>query len=517
MTAAPTFRARRAAQDPVQVANDLALDYTSRNCASVKKANGQYFTPPEIARYMASLCGVGGEQVRILDPGAGTGTLSCALAFELSDRKPRPKMIRITAYETDVELAPMLARSYDVLARRLARRSVDVQTSVIVKDFVLDVSDHLTAPPPFDVAIMNPPYFKIRKDDPRALAMPMVCHGQPNIYSLFMALCALLLREGGELISITPRSFASGEYFRVFRRFFFDLMLPETIHLLESRQDAFRHDAVLQESIIARFVKLRLRERPRPVAIRSSNGVADIATGRATLVSLATIVDLTSDARILRLPTNNEQHKALAELGSFGSTLRTLGFDVSTGRVVAFRCTKYLYDLPRVSQSHVPLLWLQHVTSHGVIWPLTQPGKPQSFVKEPASMSLLIPNDDYVLVRRFSAKEDPQRIVAAPLARGALGSQWIAVENHLNVVRIPEECQTDRWLVTQALADYLNSTEVDSYVRALNGNTQIGAAELLSLPCPDINDLKQRFLGHGTGRNQKTASPVRHVPGLCVQ
>ena len=62
----------------------------------------------------------------------------------------------------------------------------------------------------FDVVISNPPYFKIGKADPCATAASIVVHGQPNIYALFIAVGATLLRQGGDFITITPRSFASG-------------------------------------------------------------------------------------------------------------------------------------------------------------------------------------------------------------------------------------------------------------------------------------------------------------------
>ena len=37
---------------------------------------------------------------------------------------------------------------------------------------------------PYDIAIANPPYFKLQKQDPRALAAAEIVHGQPNIYEL---------------------------------------------------------------------------------------------------------------------------------------------------------------------------------------------------------------------------------------------------------------------------------------------------------------------------------------------
>ena len=76
----------------------------------------------------------------------------------------------------------------------------------------------------FHLAILNPPYYKVRKDSAHARAMQHVVHGQPNIYALFMAVAADLLVAGGEMVAITPRSYFNGPYFKRFRRWFFDRM-----------------------------------------------------------------------------------------------------------------------------------------------------------------------------------------------------------------------------------------------------------------------------------------------------
>ena len=102
----------------------------------------------------------------------------------------------------------------------------------------------------YDLVISNPPYFKIGKEDPRALAWSAVVNGQPNIYALFMAISAELLSKSGQLVYIVPRSFASGPYFRRFREVFFQKVAPTVIHLFESRKDVFKNQTVLQENLV---------------------------------------------------------------------------------------------------------------------------------------------------------------------------------------------------------------------------------------------------------------------------
>ena len=87
----------------------------------------------------------------------------------------------------------------------------------------------------YDYIISNPPYFKIPKSDKRALVAKELVYGQPNIYSLFMGIAAKLLKENGELIFITPRSFAAGNYFKAFRQSFFNDVSVSNIHILSQK------------------------------------------------------------------------------------------------------------------------------------------------------------------------------------------------------------------------------------------------------------------------------------------
>ena len=95
---------------------------------------------------------------------------------------------------------------------------------------------------------MNPPYFKTGADSAHALAMGDVFQGQTNIYMMFMARAAELLRPNGEMVAITPRSYCNGLYFKHFRRWFFSRMSLRHVHLFECRRSTF--EDVLQESLI---------------------------------------------------------------------------------------------------------------------------------------------------------------------------------------------------------------------------------------------------------------------------
>src|ERR1700681_2835018 len=69
---------------------------------------GQFLTPLPIACLMASMLGDPPDEIRLLDPGAGIGSLTAATVADLLERPHRPNRINVTAYEVDSILADHL-------------------------------------------------------------------------------------------------------------------------------------------------------------------------------------------------------------------------------------------------------------------------------------------------------------------------------------------------------------------------------------------------------------------------
>ena len=341
----------------------------------------------------------------------------------------------------------------------------------------------------YDLVISNPPYFKIGKDDPRSIAGSSVVHGQPNIYSLFMAISAELLSESGRLVYIVPRSFSSGPYFRRFREVFFQQVTPTAIHLFESRKDVFKSQAVLQENLVLTAQRRRKGDDSYEghVYISHSNGADDLSERRRIVVELDSVLDLESDNKELRIPVCPEDVALVETLRAWPNTLSSLGLEISTGRVVPFRAREFLANAPS-DVSTVPLLWMHHVRPMRVEWPSAGSGKPRRVKVTPDSAKLLVKNDTYVLLRRFSAKEEKRRLVAAPLVRGFLGADMVGLENHLNYIRgFSRELDAE---LAWGIAALLNSTILDRYFRVSNGNTQVSATELRAMPLPDEGTIR---------------------------
>jgi adenine-specific DNA-methyltransferase len=497
---------------PVLFADCAGTAYVDEVSAEHRKSHGLYLTPPEVADFMASQALPSGRVVKVLDPAAGAGILVCAMVEALVQRPDAPARIEVTAYEIDAKLAKVLIKVLAELAAWAAAQGTEVVATVENRDFVLACAPalesepglfpHLKAADAFDVVIANPPYFKLNKADPRAQAAAAVVHGQPNIYGLFMAIAAAALRPGGSLIFITPRSFASGPYFRRFREHFFACIRPELVHVFASRKDAFGRDAVLQENVILKGIRQDgwpSRNTREIMGISSSQGLSDLDGQVPRSVRLEDVLDMRSRDKVLKLPTCPEDEELVRLVESWTGSLDAYGLRISTGPVVPFRATELIEKTGDVPRTHVPLLWMNHVRGMQVTWPLGR-HKPEYMAHTISAQPLLVPNANYVLMRRFSAKEEARRLVAAPYLASAFAVPMVGLENHLNYFYRPKGQLTAHEAI--GLAALFNSALLDGYFRISNGNTQVSATELRTMPLPSLAVITA--LGQRVQREQPT-------------
>ena len=478
---------------PSRLADRLGAEIVARKSAAVRKAGGLYLTPVEVADFIACQASTGASVIRILDPAAGSGTLLCSVVERLATAQSPVRRVELTAYETDSDLQEALAAVLDNLKRWAAEYQVEVATRVEKQDFVLAHAERLgsnghlfdtRSNQAFDLVVANPPYFKISKDDPRAQAAMVVVHGQPNIYALFMAATAALLRKGGEFLFITPRSFASGPYFRLFREKFFANVRPVGVHVFGSRREAFGRDEVLQESVILRGVRddgWQHSCESFELDISGSAGIADLSNLTRRSLPLGDALDMDSGDKIFRLPILPNEDAALRLVDSWTGSLHKYEMNISTGPVVGFRATEFLDEVGTPIADYAPLLWMSHVLAMQVTFPI-ETRKPQYISISASEKSLLLPNRNYVLLRRFSAKEESRRLVAAPWLKSRVPGSLLGIENHLNYIySMRGEMNEDE---ASGIAALLNTELLDTYFRVSSGNTQVSATELRAMPLP---------------------------------
>jgi adenine-specific DNA-methyltransferase len=257
-----------------------------------------------------------------------------------------------------------------------------------------------------------------------------------------------------------------------------------SVHIFNSRRDAFGRDDVLQENIIVRGIRddaWHQNAGRATLLVSSSHGVADLKNLVRRSMPLTSALDMSSTDRVLRLPILEGEHEAVRLVDSWPASLHEYGLNISTGPVVPFRATKFLHMASASSAVLAPLIWMHHVHAMRVRWP-NEARKPQYIQIGHAERSLLVPNRNYVLLRRFTAKEEVRRLVAAPWISSNNPSQLLGIENHLNYIHRPgSELEEDEaW----GLSALLNSSLLDTYFRVSSGNTQVSATELRAIPLP---------------------------------
>ncbi len=489
----------RKGQSATEYADSIGQWFSTIYPLKHRKQFGQYFTPVEIARFMASMITPRSGRVRMFDPGAGCGVLSCAACEFLAEQELKPESIVLDVFETDPVCCKLLGHLLEYLSDRLETMGIDIAFSIHNEDFIMRFAEILQKEPrlfssadkfpAYDVCISNPPYFKLAKSDPRSVASSCIVHGQPNIYTLFMAISAGMLVPGGELVFITPRSFASGRYFRVFREIFFEMMSPKRIHIFQSRKNAFQKDGVLQENIILNAQRRMDWQSVCPdryVELSLSLGVDDIGSCAVTGKPASEIIAMGTKDKSLILPMTENEEAVLESVSSWPGSLAEYEMEVSTGPIVPFRAKEYLQKNSHPSKC-VPLLWMQNIRPMEVIHPLYGIRKEQYFTVSEKTVKLLLPDKNLLLLRRFSAKEEPKRLIAAPYEGGMLHSEWIGLENHLNYIHRPGGVLSKEEL--WGLALLYNSSFLDTYFRIRNGNTQVSATEIRAIPLPPLETI----------------------------
>jgi adenine-specific DNA-methyltransferase len=446
---------------------------------------GQFLTPVPVARLLASLLDGRRDFVRLLDAGAGVGSLSAAAVSELCRRAVKPAGIHVSAFEIDPQLAQYLPDTLALCRAECGAAGVTFTSDITRGDFLAAAAERIggglfgVAGEPFNAAILNPPYKKICLGSESRAMLSRMGIETGNIYTGFLAVAVRLLGPCGELVAITPRSFCNGSYFRGFRESFLAEMSLRTLHVFESRQQAFRDDQVLQESLVLRAVK---GGSPEKVTVVSSAGPDD-EMPLAREVEYAEVVLPGDPQAFIRISADGLGDRVNGALAGFSSSLADLGLTVSTGRVVDFRAKEHLRA--KSGPGAVPLIWPGNFGRGYIRWPQEDSRKPQAIAE--AVNGQLVPSEPYVLVKRFSAKEERRRVVAAVYDPARVPARRVGFENHLNYYH--RDGRGIDLALARGMAVFLNSTLVDECLRQFSGHTQVNATDLRSLRYPTTEQL----------------------------
>ncbi|MGI6087466.1 MAG: Eco57I restriction-modification methylase domain-containing protein [Kiritimatiellia bacterium] len=467
-------------------------DLRYRACASTnsthKKQFGQFLTPPHVADLMAGMFRCRACTIRLLDAGAGMGMLSAAFVQRQLMRPTPPSRIEVFAYELDKEFVAGIEKTFAACRAACEARGIEFSAIVRNTDFIEEGTEMLrddffsTRPQTFDAAIVNPPYGKLSTASKAYRRLRSVNAATTNLYTAFLNLIIGLLKPGGELVAITPRSFCNGPYFKPFRMNLLQQMAIRGIHVFDSRSTAFKYDKVLQENIILHAVKNA--KATRNIRVSHSSG-ADGDTVRARIIPANEVASPDDPEAFIHIPTSERHLAARDQICRLKATLATLGLTVSTGRVVAFRAREHLR--PEPDKSTAPLIYPCHFQGLFIKWPKTPAKKPNAIENNSHTANLFVPAGVYVLTKRFTSKEERKRVVACIYSPDRVMPGPVGFENHVNYIHANR--QGLDMIIAKGLWAFLNSSALDLYFRQFNGHTQVNATDLRNIRFPTAAQL----------------------------
>jgi len=480
-----------------------------------RKILGQYFTGLIVSNYMASLViKPKSKTIRILDAGAGTGILTASTALHCLGMGC--KTVHAVLYELDCEAVVSLEQTLKIVQNKFCKQLGTFTYEICCEDFVLARPDKKENIQPFDISVINPPYFKYSaKDSPYAKAVADLYHGDPNIYASFMAVVMASMKAGGQMVTITPRSFTNGLYFKGFREYLLTESALSLIHIFKHRDKVFNNDdsSVLQENIICYLVK---GSNTNTITVRSSDCDISINHADEKQYPVNLIVDSSNNQRLIRIPESACAAVILQKAETFKTTFEGAGYFISTGRVVEHRTRQYITKETRTKNT-VPLYRPHNVTPLTATWTGNH-RKDVSFSLNEDHDKHMIKNGTYVLLKRFSSKDEKQRLVASVHLAKMHYCEWIGFGNKTNYIGVLSgELST---IEAYGLAAVLNSSFMDKYFRCISGNTQVNATEIRVMKFPsrdqvkEIGEQAQKLMLFETAKIDLIVNPVLGVVDL---
>ncbi len=158
----------------------------------------------------------------------------------------------------------------------------------------------------------------------------------------------------------------------------------------------------MQENVIIHLVK----GEPQGSVIVSTSHDAKFLDYQQATFDAAVIVKPNDLEQYIHIPTATEQTN-VPQLCTH--TLSDIGLEVCTGPIVDFRLKEYWRDEP--GKYTTPLLYPHHFSDGTLCWPKPHK-KPNALRLAPEISKWLMPRGHYVLVKRFSSKEERRRLVA---------------------------------------------------------------------------------------------------------
>lgn len=459
-------------------------EYLSAKDKSYLKNTSQFFTPYDTACKMISTIDFNNyknsKSLRILEPSSGCGILIASIVMHIVINCNYIKEIYVDAYEYDKDVCKILSNNLVNLSKYIYNvYNVTLKFNIINKNFILanvKAWNEEESSSVYDIIISNPPYKKINKSSEESVIMNDIIYGQPNIYTLFIAMSLKLLKKNGTYIVLSPRNYLSGEYSKKLRKYIFSKFTLTHIHLFEKRS---MFKSVNQEVIISTFVNNKLHDN---VNI-SFNGSSNFSIPFNDII-------LDKNSYSLIVPKTSKDIELSKYINNLKYTLNDLGLKISVGPIVQFR---NIEDIRKdvYSEQFAPLLVSADIQPNNTLQYFSRENKRKTHNKSISSTNkYLVNNSNYVIIRKVTAKDDIDLIVASVLSKDYFNHNFIGLDNNLLYIHNIDKTDIDLD-ICYGIYVFINSLQFKNFYFLINGTHTINVTDFNNIKFPELSLLKQ--------------------------
>jgi len=179
------------------------------------------------------------------------------------------------------------------------------------------------------------------------------------------------------------------------------------------------------------------------------------------------------------IPESKDDAEIINRVNEWEKTFEAHGYYISTGPVVEHRTREFITQ--GNSNDTVPLLRMHNIKPFQVEWS-GKHKKDVRFIVDRKSKKYLRENSIYLILKRFTSKDEIRRLVAGVYDPNTFNVEVLGLENHLNYIgSINSKFSMEE---AYGLAALFNSSFLDRYFRCISGSTQVNATEIRELKLP---------------------------------
>lgn len=329
----------------------------------------------------------------------------------------------------------------------------------------------------YDLALIDPPFGRYPdRNHPYPEIIGKLYSGNAYLYCAYMAISIELLNSNGQLLSITPRTYTSGDYSIGFRKFLLSQMSIQRIKLI------YEHINLNHQTLLSSFKKSEKQAENLTIqqfSIEKGIYISD------TVFRSTDIIQFDSNDLAIYLPLTLTDLDTIKEVESYPLTFEDAGYQISTGPIIASQFPdevigsgKKVFDN---SIGLVPLINLHNIKTLTTNWTGKHPKDKSVDPRDNKMSSKLILNQPYVFLRRINAGFRTHKLTAS--VYNAYGSfKYLTVENHINYISKKNGAlkQEEATLI----ASFLNSEKCRVYFSCTSGSSQFNAKKIRKLKFP---------------------------------